>query len=611
MKIKILEIKKFRKVENIKINLDDKLHIFEGKNGIGKTTIIDSILWVLSDETIVYGKQDSDNRDFNDLKSEINVILTCDDGTILERKYWDVWKENILGESTYVKTENKFFINGTPYKKTEYFDEIKNMLNLDRNIKLPKDFNIIRAIIDYNYFWSIDYKISRAFLETVLKLKTDIEMLNDEKYHPIKLDVMNTKFDLSKAMINIKNEYSLLEKQISDCQVILNDLKLQYSDEKVNDLKSLYEKRDKLNGDKIENNADFKAIIERLEEIDKLIKEEEKVSNKAFNSTLEKINNLSDEEKELREQLNIVKIQAESYNEDIAYRMSRIDTANESIYILNSIVDDETLCPNCGYILNQKTIDNNKIEREKRIKDLKNEIEIVEKELEILKGRKENTQTEIDKIQNKISDNEAEQEILHIELSRKENSKIETLKEEKDNKLAILEELREKFDFEKNLALTLVMSEIGNLSYLLNIPERMKQITESIKNYEMLKLDLEVRKELIREFKKEKLETIKQKTSKVFPSLEIEIIEENENTGNLKEVCYAKLKNVEYKGINDGNKKIIGIITIEELKKALNLTDFPIIFDKAGDLDSTNLNQILNITNSQVLATRVNDKENF
>lgn len=611
MKIENLEIKKFRKVENIKINLDDKLHIFEGKNGIGKTTIIDSILWVLSDETVVYGKQDSDNRDFNDLKSEINVILTCDDGTILERKYWDVWKENILGENTYVKTENKFFINGTPYKKTEYFDEIKKMLNLDRNLKLPKDFNIIRAIIDYNYFWSIDYKISRAFLETVLKLKTDIEMLNDEKYHPIKLDIMNTKFDLSKAMINIKNEYSLLEKQISDCQVILNDLKLQYSDEKVNDLKSLYEKRDKLNGDKIENNADFKAIIERLAEIDKLIKEEEKVSNKAFNSTLEKINKLSDEEKELREQLNRVKIQNESYNEDIAYRMSRIDTANESIYILNSIVDDETLCPNCGYILNQKTIDNNKIEREKRIKDLKNEIEIVEKELEILKDRKENTQTEIDKIEKKISDNEAEQEILHIELSRKENSKIETLKEEKDNKLAILEELREKFDFEKNLALTLVMSEIGNLSYLLNIPERMKQITESIKNYEMLKLDLEVRKELIREFKKEKLETIKQKTSKVFPSLEIEIIEENENTGNLKEVCYAKLKNVEYKGINDGNKKIIGIITIEELKKALNLTDFPIIFDKAGDLDSTNLNQILNITNSQVLATRVNDKENF
>lgn len=611
MKIENLEIKKFRKVENIKINLDDKLHIFEGKNGIGKTTIIDSILWVLSDETVVYGKQDSDNRDFNDLKSEINVILSCDDGTILERKYWDVWKENILGENTYVKTENKFFINGTPYKKTEYFDEIKKMLNLDRNLKLPKDFNIIRAIIDYNYFWSIDYKISRAFLETVLKLKTDIEMLNDEKYHPIKLDIMNTKFDLSKAMINIKNEYSLLEKQISDCQVILNDLKLQYSDEKVNDLKSLYEKRDKLNGDKIENNADFKAIIERLAEIDKLIKEEEKVSNKAFNSTLEKINKLSDEEKELREQLNRVKIQNESYNEDIAYRMSRIDTANESIYILNSIVDDETLCPNCGYILNQKTIDNNKIEREKRIKDLKNEIEIVEKELEILKDRKENTQTEIDKIEKKISDNEAEQEILHIELSRKENSKIETLKEEKDNKLAILEELREKFDFEKNLALTLVMSEIGNLSYLLNIPERMKQITESIKNYEMLKLDLEVRKELIREFKKEKLETIKQKTSKVFPSLEIEIIEENENTGNLKEVCYAKLKNVEYKGINDGNKKIIGIITIEELKKALNLTDFPIIFDKAGDLDSTNLNQILNITNSQVLATRVNDKENF
>ena len=59
---------------------------------------------------------------------------------------------------------------------------------------------------------------------------------------------------------------------------------------------------------------------------------------------------------------------------------------------------------------------------------------------------------------------------------------------------------------------------------------------------------------------------IKDNSNKVFPNLDLEIIEVNENTGVMKEVCYVQLKNVEYKGINDGHKKLVGIITNRDLK---------------------------------------------
>ena len=101
---------------------------------------------------------------------------------------------------------------------------------------------------------------------------------------------------------------------------------------------------------------------------------------------------------------------------------------------------------------------------------------------------------------------------------------------------------------------------------------------------------------------------IKNNTSKVFPNLELEIIEENENTGVVKEVCYAKLKGVEYKGINDGHRKLVGITIIEDVKKALGLIDLPIIFDKVADLDTEMLENILKLTNSQLIATKVSDK---
>ena len=64
MRLKKIDIVKFRNLSNVSFEIPygKKAIVFSGLNGIGKTTIIDSVMWILCDETIVYGKENSDKK---------------------------------------------------------------------------------------------------------------------------------------------------------------------------------------------------------------------------------------------------------------------------------------------------------------------------------------------------------------------------------------------------------------------------------------------------------------------------------------------------------------------------------------------------------------------
>ena len=67
------------------------------------------------------------------------------------------------------------------------------------------------------------------------------------------------------------------------------------------------------------------------------------------------------------------------------------------------------------------------------------------------------------------------------------------------------------------------------------------------------------------------------------------------------------MKNVEFNGMNDGYKYLLGIQIIEDIKKHLGLKDLPIVFDKFADIDSKTLESINNITKSQLFTTLVEE----
>ena len=159
------------------------------------------------------------------------------------------------------------------------------------------------------------------------------------------------------------------------------------------------------------------------------------------------------------------------------------------------------------------------------------------------------------------------------------------------------------FNKEKQEKLVALYSKRENLSRILMVEKQIADLKSQIAK-------IEVNEVTLNEFKNEKLENIKSNVSNVFKNVELDLIEYNQNTDVSKDVCYAKLKNVEYNGINDGYKYLLGIQIIEDIKASYgNLTKTPLIFDKFNDIDSDTYDKIRKITNAQIFTTMVKDKE--
>ena len=615
MKIKNVEIKRFRNLENVSFDLK-QTNIFSGKNGIGKTTIIDSILWCLCGETIVYGKQDSDNRNSHNLRDIVNVILTIEFNgveTTLERKYYDNWVVDKDGNEKFSEVKNLYFVNGSKYKKDEYYDYIKGLINVPKYISIPKDYNLLRSLIDYNYYSSIDYKIARKFTENILKLKSDSEIIEEERFKDIKIDMQILNYDFAKCINKYDNERKEKEVLVADKTTLLNNYKSQYDIDKVNELAKLEEERSKEIAKNIENETEFKGIFESLEQTRLIIQETKEnqkntnfeITNK-LNELIKKGYNIDNEIKSLQSDLKVLEYKSETAIVD----RKRLESQKGD---LQKATFKETLCPYCGGIVNQNEKDNfEKHQNEEKGK--------IEEKLDSLINEYSGYQRKIYEINTKIrelTEEKAKVGSTYYELKAKkedvdksfEEQTIKPLEERAEELNKKLEELKNEFNVKKIATISELTSKIDEYSNIRTLPNKIESLEEEIKQLKQAIFSCEIKKDLVKEFKETKLKLIKESTHTVFPQLDFEIMEVNVNTGAMKEVCYAKLKDVEYKGINDGHRKLVGIIIIEDIKKALGIDDLPIIFDKRADVDNDMLETIKKTTNAQIITTEVSDNE--
>ena len=616
MKIKKIKIDSFRGLKNLEFDLKNKINVFSGANGLGKSTIIDSIMWVLTDETLVYGKQNSDNRNFENLKDVIKVTLELDNGAILERTYYDKWKEDADGNLKFDKVINEFRINGAKYGSKEYFEFIKdNILKLDRNILVPKDYNILRSLMDYNYFGSIDYKISRAFLEKILNLKSDEELLSEEQFAPIKIDMQVLKYDIAKTINKFKNEFDNLDKDIKTKEMYLKDLEEKVDISKLEQLDSLTLQRNELFNSNFDLEPENLRLNQLLDLIYEEIKEQEENTTEAIFEAQQKINNLVIKGSKCDTDVISLNREIESNNKLLESSELYIKDLEEEINEINNEKFEETTCPNCKIVLNASEKDLFEEKKKIRIASINEKIADTQNKRLKYKEYIENNEKEIAEItfeKEQLGKEyfETKEKLSALEKQKQENEKVKELKAKEFEIKTQIDEEKKKYLFEKNRKFEELNSKIAEYSEQQTLPSRIEILKTEIKDLKVKRAYSEHCIDLAKEFKELKLQLIKQNIGNVFPTLDIEIIEENENTGSMKEVCYLKLKNVEYKGINDGHRKMIGITFIENVKKKLNLQDLPIVFDKYADIDNEMVKVILNMTNSQIFSTKVgNEKE--
>lgn len=616
MIIKKLTISSFRGIKNVEFDFDKKINVLSGKNGLGKTTVIDSILWVFTDETLVYGKQNADNRNTDDLREPVYVkveALNDNANYVFERKYYDSYKEDYNGNLVFSKVVNEFKINGVKYGSKEYFEFIKKyILKLDESFVCPKDYNILRSVMDYNYFGSIDYKVARSFLEKVLVLENDDEIISSEKYVPIKADLQSLKFDFSKAASRFKARAEEAKQQIVIHQKVLEDCTNEYSEEALKRLAELVEKRDLIFNEDLSKNSEILALNNVLKETQEFISKQTQNENKANLDLQNKINRLIVEGNSLNVNISRLGLEQENAKENASYAQTRIKELLEEKNKIENKQFKVLKCSNCGNVVNKDELEKFEIEKKKKINAIEEKISSEKNKITELNAIIEKFSKGLEETK-EVKRKTAEEYFVLKEELLKLDSKVES-KEILEAKKTLekiqnkLEELKVSLINEKQRKFNELNKEIEKLIAQKTLPQKIESEKEAIKNLKTNKALNEQKIDLVKDFKETKLNKIKEKINVVFPTLDIEILEENVNTGTIKEVCYLKLKNTEYKGINDGHRKMIGITFIENIKNKLGLENLPLVFDKFADIDDEMLQTISNLTNSQIFATKVGNE---
>ena len=469
--------------------------------------------------------------------------------------------------------------------------------------------------MDYNYFGGIDYKVSRAFLEQLLGLTSDDDILKEEKFAPIRVDMQVQKYDISKVINKFKRCVDDDTKELDKKETLLYEYEKQVDKSDKSDYDKLIAERDELFNAKFENEPEYLALNRQLEEIGKTIQEEEKNVLQAIFKANQEIQQIALNGNNCNSQLNKLQQDNEYIKRDGNKAIELINELKKELEKTEDEIFIENKCPECGYLLNADGLEEFNKNKEQKSNEIKEKITIQKELIAKLHNDQENIVKQANDIK-KHKEDLAKQyfakkdELVKLNAEKDNNTKVKELTAKKLEIEKQIETATNFYNGKKNERFSELNNSINELSIQGKLVDDIKNLKVEIKELKVDKAISEKNMLLTKEFKELKLQMIKDNISKVFPKLDIEIIEENENTGSIKEVCYLKLKGVEYKGINDGHRKLIGITFIENVKQKLNIPDLPIIFDKYADIDNNMLNIILDNTNSQVLTTKVtNDNE--
>lgn len=574
MKLKKLEIIKFRGLDNktFEIPQDKTVCAFVGKNGTGKSTSVDAVMWLLCDETFVYGGQNANNLDKNSRETPLEVIGTfiMDNGSELELKR--TFKQKFKKDGTFSTYANELYINGATYTVNEYLDRIKSELGIEKdNDPNVTSFNTLRSILDYTYLSSIKYQVAREKIEKLLKLTKDDELANNPSYSIIKQELQSQLYDVSKTKTKLNKNKSLAEGQLKQINAELDLIKKAYKPLDKARYNELLANREKIEKMVYTHSAEYQASISKLQELDSQIKEQSIIYNnskKEYDKVVEEL---------------------KTYKNNIEFYKNKIASLKETFVLTKNTA---TKCPKCNYALNAEEIQNklDKINAEGT------------KANDIIKDLQEKAKKiDVDTAKNAF-ESESKKYLDMVENQKQENQNLKSIIEKEDRESQI-------FNNDKMEKLRVINGEISALLSASNETV----LKEKEKDFEIIKSNIaKVEQQLIvlENFANDKNQIINNRINEVFPNLDFRLFETSDS-GAVQNTCKVYLKNVEFEGVNTGNQIMLGFEIVESLRKVLGVKEsLPIIFDNLNDLDKNNFNNISK-KNNQIITTYIQNVDDI
>lgn len=567
MNIKSLNIKKFRAVENVSFDFTDSINAFSGENGVGKTTVIDSILWILCDETLITGLDSSKNLDDNNSSKPVEVEMVLETGAGIKLELKREYQPKYTKEGVFSTYSNKFWINDASYSSSEYFARLKKEFGI--NDPCVKKFNVIRSLIDFDYFGTLDYQVAREVIEKILKFETDSDIINKKEYISIKNDLIGQNYDVSKTRSMYNQQITIKE---HDVEKLKNQIKVLKETDKPVDKKELEQLKssvENLKNGVYEHSAEYKSAIDKIDSADK------------------KIKICGTEVDDLRKELNILELKNNNIITPLKFKKEEIANLRQEFV---RVKGSSKVCPNCNFPLNKKEIEDKLIEIAERGKKLNNEIDELSKQV--------NTEN-IKELEIKINDKENELDELKKTQQENRNTFSELLNREDYEQTNYYRLRQQKIDELNNK-----IYEINNQSNTNRISELEKELNQAQEDYAKLL----IKKELLADFEKDKINEINDKVKNVFPSVEFVLIEVSDR-GAEKKTCKAQFNGVDYLRLNDGQRIKTGFEIISGLSQAFGVeSQMPIVFDKLRDLSKSNIMEIKEKFNTQIFTTFVGNE---
>lgn len=612
--LKSIEIKNFKGISNFSTTFTDRVEIY-GRNGLGKTSILDAFLWCLfgkdssgaSSFSIKPLNSDGTIKDHHDV--DVMCVLSIDGVEKSFRRKW-IEKRSKKGDE-YKGNEGAYFVNEAPIKEVEYSGIISSICREDL-------FKLITATGAFNRMKDAD---KRAVLSGMSDNFDDKDIAKDMP------DVLQAFLDGKtleqfKAEIRMKRSKAELEleqyptrlKENADSRPVIPD-----------DISDYPQKIEQLLLDIEMCENKLKGCVDH-ELVEKCRTKVRRLQEDLYDVERQCRKELNDKSGELNAKikiLNVAKSNSEkSYNSAKTMESSLLLKKNEHTQILEQITEEwkrvnestvdatvDSVCPTCGKPFSEYDMEvaKNEIIRAFNEDKLKRLSEIDgrgKSEMSFLKELDgqineyttawQEARAEIDKINGEIRDTEAKVAQLPTLASLLSiNEEYQTLLKKLDDTRAEVKKLEEPTDDdisyiakkgEAQAEVARLRKELAKLDEIKRLDERKEELEKKQREMGQLVADYKRIDAEILAFSMKKTSLIEQSVSDKFRLVRFKMFEYNLTNDGVREVCICTVNGVPYKDLNTAMQYNADIDIINALSSHYDIVA-PVFIDRAESIN--------------------------
>ena len=643
MKLTKLELLNFKGLKAFTINFNGDV-IIRGDNATGKTTVFDSVCWLL------FGKDSLDRADFeiktldrgepvHKVNHEVTGTFTLDEGGTVELKrvYREKYSSPRGGEVTMTGHTTDYFVDGVPKKEKEY-KEIVNSL-VDENI-----FKLITNPLYFNetYSWQNRRKLLLEMCGDIsdedviaeyseLKALTDILSGHSVDDHRKVVAAKKTAINKELDMIPVRIDEALRGKPTIDTprDVLIQEISLATTTlETLEADKALL-----VNGHAVvDTRAELRDVQRRLmareSELQMEYKKQSALKSNEYDMVVSELNNLSSKVESTKHRLDTSNRDIQRIESVIDELMHQRQQVNEDAFVM----DIDEACPTCGQKLPAEQIQDARekaetkfnLRKSKQLEELNQSIELKQQDIENIKKRdaglepvetlealikakelvKQTITNEIEQLTAPVLDDDS----IYADLKAEEfmlQMKLDESNTDHSEEIA---------DIDKRIATT--KEHRFNLETELNKYEEAKRIDTRVAELESQQAELAAEKSkldeasyLMDEFVKAKVNMLEDVINSRFKLARFKMFNVMLN-GNVEECCETTYKGVPYRSMNNAARINVGLDIINALTSYFKV-NAPVFIDNAEavtefvPVNSQTIKLIVDVSEPQLVVKEV------